>query len=93
MAARQVRFGLGPPRHPGGQRQRLRVDAAALNGAPPGRGEVVSVLGNGIDVTYPAYHEDLYADVAAAGALLSEYPPGTPAQAPIFRCATASLPG
>ena len=54
------------------------VDAAALNGALRGGGEVVSVLGNGIDVTYPAGHEDLYADVAAAGALLSEYPPGTP---------------
>ena len=54
------------------------VDAAALNGALRSGGEVVSVLGNGIDVTYPAGHEDLYADVAAAGALLSEYPPGTP---------------
>ena len=54
------------------------MDAAALNGALRGGGEVVSVLGNGIDVTYPAGHEDLYADVAAAGALLSEYPPGTP---------------
>ena len=40
------------------------VDAAALNGALRGGGEVVSVLGNGIDVTYPAGHEDLYADVA-----------------------------
>lgn len=54
------------------------VDAAALQGALRGGGEVVSVLGNGIDVTYPAGNQDLYDDVAAAGALLSEYPPGTP---------------
>lgn len=53
------------------------VDAAALRGALRGGGQVVSVLGNGIDVIYPANHEDLYADVAASGALISEYPPGT----------------
>ncbi len=54
------------------------IDAAALQGALRGGGKVVSVLGNGIDVVYPSYHEELYADVAAAGALVSEYPPGTP---------------
>lgn len=54
------------------------VDAAALKGALRAGGRVVSVLGNGIDVIYPSYHRDLYEDVAAAGALLSEYPPGTP---------------
>lgn len=56
------------------------VDAAALRGALRGGGRVVSVLGNGIDVIYPASHEDLYADVAASGALVSEYPPGSPPQ-------------
>lgn len=54
------------------------IDAAALQGALRGGGQVVSVLGNGIDVIYPAGHQDLYEDVAAAGALVSEYPPGTP---------------
>ena len=54
------------------------VDAAALQGALRGGGKVISVLGNGIDVVYPAIHRDLYEDVAAAGALVSEYPPGTP---------------
>ena len=54
------------------------VDAAALQGALRGGGQVISVLGNGIDVIYPAQHRDLYEDVAAAGALISEYPPGTP---------------
>ena len=60
------------------------VDAAALRGALRGGGRVVSVLGSGIDVIYPAGHGDLYEDVAAAGALLSEYPPGTPPAGPHF---------
>lgn len=60
------------------------VDAAALQGALRGGGKVISVLGNGIDVVYPAIHRDLYEDVAAAGALVSEYPPGTPPNGPHF---------
>ncbi|MFR4757012.1 MAG: DNA-processing protein DprA [Evtepia gabavorous] len=44
----------------------------------------MSVLGSGIDVIYPAGHGDLYEDVAAAGALLIEYPPGTPPTGPHF---------
>ncbi|MBD9248342.1 MAG: DNA-protecting protein DprA, partial [Clostridiales bacterium] len=54
------------------------IDGAALRGALQGGGRVVSVLGNGIDVVYPPGHRDLYEDVAAHGALVSEYPPGTP---------------
>lgn len=53
------------------------VDSAALRGALQAGGSVVSVLGNGVDVCYPQGNEELYADVAAAGALISEYPPGT----------------
>lgn len=53
------------------------IDAAAIRGALKAGGPVVSVLGGGIDVVYPKYHGELYEDVAAAGALISEYPPGT----------------
>lgn len=53
------------------------IDTCALRGALRGGGPVVSVLGGGIDVIYPAENKWLYEDVAAAGALLSEYPPGT----------------
>lgn len=53
------------------------IDAAAVRGALKMGGPVVSVLGGGIDVVYPKYHRDLYEDVAAVGALISEYPPGT----------------
>lgn len=53
------------------------IDAAAVRGALKAGGPVISVLGGGIDVIYPRSHRDLFADVAAAGALVSEYPPGT----------------
>lgn len=53
------------------------IDASAVRGALKAGGPVVSVLGGGIDVVYPRYHADLYEDVAVAGTLISEYPPGT----------------
>lgn len=37
----------------------------------------VGVVGNGLDVYYPYESRYLYEDVASAGILLSEYPPGT----------------
>ena len=54
------------------------LDSAALKGALQGGGGVVSVLGCGVDVVYPAENRWLYEDVAAAGALVSEFPPGSP---------------
>ena len=53
------------------------LDAAALRGALNAGGTVVSVLGGGTDVYYPKENRYLYEDVAASGALISEYPPGT----------------
>ena len=53
------------------------LDTEALKGALKGGGAVVSVLGCGVDVHYPWQNRHLYDDVAAAGALISEYPPGT----------------
>ena len=52
------------------------IDASAVRGALKVGGPVVSVLAGGIDRVYPAYHRELYEDVAAVGALISEYPPG-----------------
>jgi len=54
------------------------LDACAIRGALKGGGPVVSVLGGGTDMIYPPKHRYLYEDVAAAGALITEYPPGTP---------------
>jgi DNA processing protein len=53
------------------------IDGAAHEGALRGRGMTVAVLGSGVDVIYPPEHEDLAADVAAHGTLVSERPMGT----------------
>ena len=53
------------------------VDAAAARGALRAGGPVIGVTGNGLDVYYPWESRELYDDVAAAGALVSEYPPGS----------------
>ncbi|MDY5612016.1 DNA-processing protein DprA [Dysosmobacter sp.] len=53
------------------------IDAAATRGALRSGGITVGVAANGLDVRYPYENRYLYEDVAAAGVLLSEYPPGT----------------
>ena len=53
------------------------IDAAAIRGALRAGGVTVGVVGNGLDVYYPYESRYLYEDVASAGVLLSEYPPGT----------------
>lgn len=52
------------------------IDAAATRGALRAGGITAAVVGNGLDVRYPPESRYLYEDVAAAGVLLSEYPPG-----------------
>jgi DNA processing protein len=55
------------------------VDSAAHHGAlthPHGR--TVSVLGCGIDISYPAENAGLFERIAGRGAVLSEYALGTP---------------
>ena len=54
------------------------IDCCAVRGALKGGGPVVSVVAGGVDVKFPYENRYLYDDVAAAGALISEYPPGTP---------------
>ncbi|MBN8716142.1 MAG: DNA-processing protein DprA [Stenotrophomonas sp.] len=54
------------------------IDAAAHRATLEAGGATVAVLGTGPDVAYPPRHRDLLAQVAAAGAVVSEHPPGTP---------------
>lgn len=56
------------------------IDSSAHRGALRAGARTVAVLGNGIDVVYPAGNEWLYRDIAASGALISEYPPGSAAE-------------
>jgi DNA processing protein len=54
------------------------VDAAAHEGALAASGETWAVWGAGPDRIYPPEHARLAEQVARHGALLTEYPPGTP---------------
>ncbi len=54
------------------------VDSAAHRGALGADGVTVAVLGSGVDVIYPAEHAGLATAIAGCGAVVSEYPPGTP---------------
>ncbi len=56
----------------------LGIDAASHRGAVEAGGRSVAVLGSGLDVIYPRENESLAAAVAASGALVAEFPPGTP---------------
>jgi DNA processing protein len=55
------------------------VDAAAHRGCLTSGGHAVAVLGTGIDVVYPKQNARVFEEILSrGGALLSEYPPGTP---------------
>ncbi|BAL22406.1 DNA-processing protein DprA [Azoarcus sp. KH32C] len=57
----------------------LGIDAAAHQGTlsvPEGR--TVAVIGTGADRVYPAKHQTLAREIAARGAIVSEFPLGTP---------------
>lgn len=54
------------------------VDAAAHRGALAAGGPTVAVWGCGPDRVYPPEHRELAEEIAAHGALLTEYPPGSP---------------
>ncbi len=56
----------------------LGIDAAAHEGCLGAGGFPVAVLGTGIDVAYPATNRRLLARVVESGAVLSEFPTGTP---------------
>jgi DNA processing protein len=56
----------------------LGVDGAAHEGALAGGAPTLAVVGTGLDRVYPRRHLALAHRIAAQGALISEYPLGTP---------------
>lgn len=62
----------------------LGIDAAAHRGALASDGKTVAVIGTGADRLYPARNKELALRIAEHGAIVSEFPLGTPAIAANF---------
>ncbi|MFX1685053.1 DNA-processing protein DprA [Paraburkholderia sp. A1RO-5L] len=62
----------------------LGVDGAAHEGALGEPGGTVAVTGTGADLVYPVAHHALAAQIAERGAIVTEWPLGTPARSANF---------
>ncbi|MDD5295469.1 MAG: DNA-processing protein DprA [Rhodocyclaceae bacterium] len=62
----------------------LGIDAAAHRGGLKGSGGTIAVVGTGADRTYPAGNRELARAIAERGAIVSDFPLGTPAIAGNF---------
>jgi len=62
----------------------IGIDAAAHRGALAAGGRTIAVCATGLDLTYPRAHASLATAIAAHGALVSEFAPGTAPRAGNF---------
>jgi DNA processing protein len=62
----------------------LGIDAASHRGALSVHGDTIAVAGTGLDRVYPAQNKSLATEIVNAGAMISEFPPGTTAKANHF---------
>jgi DNA processing protein len=60
------------------------VDGIAHQSALDVGGRTLAVLGSGLDVIYPPEHRSLAGKICRNGALISDYPPGTPPEGSNF---------
>jgi DNA processing protein len=54
------------------------IDSVAHKGALQGGGRTIAVLGCGVDVIYPSENRNLFYQIIEHGAVLSEFPMGSP---------------
>lgn len=60
------------------------IDSAAHRGALSAHGRTVAILGSGLDVIYPPENRKLFAEIIESGAVISEFPLGTPPRSTNF---------
>lgn len=60
------------------------TDAVAHQSALREGGRTLAILGCGVDLIYPPEHVKLAEEITANGALISDYPPGTPPESSNF---------
>ncbi|NOQ35182.1 MAG: DNA-protecting protein DprA [Methylococcaceae bacterium] len=62
----------------------LGIDACSHQGALKATGNTIAVAGTGLDRVYPAIHKELATEIVTHGVMISEFLPGTTAQAGNF---------
>jgi DNA processing protein len=60
------------------------IDGIAHKAALEAGGRTIAVLGSGVDIIYPSDHRELAMRIIENGALISDYPLGTPPEGPNF---------
>jgi len=60
------------------------IDTAAHQGAISANGRTIAVLGTGINLVYPAENAELFARIAASGAVITQFPFNFPADRHTF---------
>lgn len=70
----------------------IGIDAASHRGALSA-GETIAVMPSGVGAVYPRRHRQLARDIANAGVVVSEFPPGMPAHKQNFHRRNRTLSG